>query len=401
MLPKRVAVVLPGNLPVPSVCGGAIETIVQLLIDENERVGALDVTVFSAYHPAAVARSAGYRKTRFSWIRQSHGLQCLDLCIRAARRLFAADFDRLGCRIIRRRIVKGLFDMVVVQGNPAHLLALAKTIPKDRLVLHLHANLFKDLSNYNLSIGRAAGLYIAVSDFVKEKTLANAGVAPEHVWVIRNPIDLQRFTRSGGSGRPVELVRRYAIQPDEVILLFVGRIVESKGLRELLHALAAVPGEAKCRLFVVGSFGSAFGKEDRKNSFHREMAALASPMGSRVTFTGFVHNSELAPYFALADIVVMPSLCDEAAGMVAMEAMASGVPVVTTNAGGIPEYVNESCAVILDRDDGLVASMAQAIERLAADSQLRHVMGQAGIQHSTSFSPSRFYEDYLKLAQHG
>jgi glycosyltransferase involved in cell wall biosynthesis len=102
-------------------------------------------------------------------------------------------------------------------------------------------------------------------------------------------------------------------------------------------------------------------------------------------------------YYALSDIVVMPSLCDESAGKVAMEGMASGRAVITTTAGGIPEYVTKECGILLDRGDGFVSDLRAAILDLAQNAAKRRRMGTAGALESRRFAPAIYYANYVKL----
>lgn len=123
--------------------------------------------------------------------------------------------------------------------------------------------------------------------------------------------EMMRFKLSGGC-------------PDSPILLYVGRLSPEKNLLSLRHALRAVPD---LRLALVGD-GPA-----------RERLARELP-SSRVTFTGFLHGTELAIAYASADVFAMPSTT-ETLGFVVLEAMASGLPVVAANAGGLPDLVHD------------------------------------------------------------
>ena len=74
----------------------------------------------------------------------------------------------------------------------------------------------------------------------------------------------------------------------------------------------------------------------------------------KVIFTGYIPHEELPKYYALADLVVLPSTCEEAAGLTVIEAMMMQRPVITTTMGGIPEYTNPECAVLLENDEYFV-----------------------------------------------
>ena len=397
MSQKKIAIILPGDLPVPDVLGGAIETIVQFTLDQNEKQQQLQLVVFSSYNKEAKKVSGKYRFAQFVWVRRGIAYNAVNFLIKALRKTVARKLDNFDGQILKWQVCRGNFDRVIVYGNPNHLMALSKVVPKDRLIFYMHANLFKQRDIRSLKAGCAAGRYLCVSEFIKQEIVKNAEVPPGQIAVIKNPIDLDKFTQAGELQRPADLTEKYGIRDDETVLLFVGRIVEDKGIKALLQALKSLPEKAKFKLLVVGSFGSAFGRGHQKDKFHDELIALAQTMDSKIIFTGFVHNSELPQYHALADMIVMPSLCEEAAGMVAMEAMASGLPVITTDAGGIPEYITEDCGYILRRDGDFIANVAGAIDELMRSGEKRVVMGMAGKNQARAFSPEVYYKNYVRL----
>ncbi len=151
------------------------------------------------------------------------------------------------------------------------------------------------------------------------------------------------------------------------LLLFVGQLRYYKGLDYLLRAMCELP---TARLLVVGT--------GPMNQVWRE---LATDLGirDRVFFVGAIANEELPAYYAAADVFVLPaSERSEAFGLVQLEAMAAGRPVVSTEVGTGTSYVNA------DGETGLVVpareahALAVAIARLLNDPALRHQMGAAG-----------------------
>ena len=148
-------------------------------------------------------------------------------------------------------------------------------------------------------------------------------------------------------------------------LLYVGRIDPRKGLATLLEALDILPGH---RLRVVG------GGDPEEEARLRELADPA-----RVTFEGRVTRSELPTVYASADAVVFPVEWDEPYGLVPLEAMAVGRPVVATGKGGSAEYLEAGANALLF-DAGNAASLAQAVSRLASDPDLRARLRAGGLR---------------------
>jgi rhamnosyl/mannosyltransferase len=164
-----------------------------------------------------------------------------------------------------------------------------------------------------------------------------------------------------------EIRARLGVTPSVPLLLFVGALRYYKGLNYLLEALPTIP---RAHVVIVG-----------KGPMEREWKNLAHELGigARVTFVGEVANSEAPPYYAACDVFVLPSSeRSEAFGLVQLEAMAAGKPVVCTELGTGTSFVNADGAtgyVVPARDPHALAS---AITRLIEDDALRARMGAAG-----------------------
>ena len=160
--------------------------------------------------------------------------------------------------------------------------------------------------------------------------------------------------------------------PDTV--LFVGRLVARKGLPNLLHAAAR--SRVPYRVAIVGA-----GPEEARL---RDLTS-ALGLGARVEFTGRVERGELARRYARADVFVLPATLDERGdteglGVVLLEALAHGVPVVATRRGGIPDVVKDGETGLLV-EDGDLDGLARAIDRLLEDRALAERLTRQGREH--------------------
>src|SRR5437867_586055 len=199
-------------------------------------------------------------------------------------------------------------------------------------------------------------------------TTATYAATSRAVWrynpvVIPNAVDLDRY-RPGNQGRVVR--KRHGIGEGESVVLFVGRMVDHKGIENLLEAARSV---AYAKFLLVGG-GPELDPARR----------LATRLGiaGRIVFAGEVPYEDLPEYFAACDMFVLPSVSRlEAFGIVALEAMASGKPVVVTDIPGVRE-------VITDGKEGLLADpvnpedLALKMRVLLADDRKRAEMGRAG-----------------------
>lgn len=162
-------------------------------------------------------------------------------------------------------------------------------------------------------------------------------------------------------------------------LLYLGRIDERKGIATALRALPLLDSAA---LRIVGS------GDDEHLAGLRALAAELG-VGERVSFET-VPRDEVAAVYAGADALLFPVLWEEPFGLVPLEAMASGTPVIATGAGGSGEYLRdgENCLLFAPRDDP--AALAAAVERLAADDALRARLRAAGLETAARFDERAF-----------
>ena len=102
-------------------------------------------------------------------------------------------------------------------------------------------------------------------------------------------------------------------------------------------------------------------------------------------------------YYQIADVLVAPSLCEEALSLVILEGLISGLPIIMTNSGGNLEMVNDKCAIILDKSDKelLVDNLKNSILALFNDKDKREEMSKEGKRLSKNYSESKFYNDFI------
>ncbi|HWH28675.1 MAG TPA: glycosyltransferase family 4 protein [Mycobacteriales bacterium] len=215
---------------------------------------------------------------------------------------------------------------------------------------------------------------VFVSEAVREAARARGRWVPQSTSVIGSGISERDFPV-----RPALPDRPWTWR-----LLLVGRIDPRKGIDVALRALARLPSGA--RLDVVG----------RGDATHRaELERLSRDLGvaDRVTF-GHRDRSELAAAYGAADCLLFPPVWTEPFGLVPLEAMACGTPVVTTGTGGQAALLTHEhdCLVVPPGDD---AALAAAVERLAADPVLRRRIAEAGLRTAARHGVDRYAERLL------
>ena len=227
-----------------------------------------------------------------------------------------------------------------------------------------------------------ADAVIAVSHGMRADILrCYPGIDPEKVRVVHNGIDLDRW-------RPVdepEIVRGFGIDPSRPSVIFVGRITRQKGLPYLLAAARQLPPEVQLILCA--------GTPDTPEILTEVQAGVAALQAERsgvIWIDRLLSQPELAALLSASTTFVCPSVY-EPLGIVNLEAMACGLPVVGTATGGIPEVVADGVTgrlvPIQQVDDGtgtpldperFIADLAAALSAVVADPAAARVMGIAG-----------------------
>ena len=116
----------------------------------------------------------------------------------------------------------------------------------------------------------------------------------------------------------------------------------------------------------------------------------------RIIRTGYVDNEKLYMYYNIADLVVLPSTCPDAAPLTVIEALTAGKAIVTTNNGGIPEYVEDS-ACRVEADGSFTGNLAKSIRQALDDDQLRSELETMAKTRAEGFSPERYYSDFSSI----
>lgn len=206
--------------------------------------------------------------------------------------------------------------------------------------------------------------FIGVSDAVKAK-LVDSGVPEELVQVAKSGCPPLQPTL------PMEAVR-LQMGISSFAAGYFGRMVEEKGVTVLLAAADQLPKET-IHAFGDGPLLKEYKSKGNAIRFHGRVEDVANPMSAM-------------------DIVLMPSLWEEALGFSAMEALSLGKPIVASRSGGLPELVEDGVTgfIVEKRDvDGLV----EAVKTLSGDSGLKAKMGQAALaRHKAEFTVEKFGE---------
>lgn len=132
------------------------------------------------------------------------------------------------------------------------------------------------------------------------------------------------------------------------------------------------------------------------NDYLAQIKDKANKMGNNIVFTNYISHSVLPDYYNVADIVILPSIWEEPAGLTMVEALACGAPVITTRSGGIPEYVGND-AIVIERDKMLIKNLAFSINKVLEDPEVYRRKGISRIKNN--FSEDNYLERFMKCIE--
>lgn len=285
----------------------------------------------------------------------------------------------------------------------AVLKALRQRAP-DRLEIHNRAILFHALSSHPIRLAlylhndpwsirglktereraavlRRADYVVCVSSFLKQRFCA--GLSPEDcakVRVVPNTV-------------AVDQLRPEAEKQPEI--LFVGRLIPEKGALPLIEALGRVlPAHPGWSARMIGAWH--FGQTQPRFSHEHDIQAAAEKVGPALQMLGYQTFDQVVMAFNRAAIVVVPSLWQEPFGRTALEAMAAGCAVVSSNRGGLPEVVGDAGLLV----DPEPEPLASALNSLINDPERRSVLGRLAAERArTVFAPERVHDRIRALRQ--
>ncbi len=352
----KIAILTSGILPVPAVQGGAVENLIDFYLEYNNVHRQHDIVVFSAYHPFVKNHSAlhsssnhyKYIKTRSLWFK---------ILRRIYRRYYPKGYYHssieLYFELIYRQIKKGSFDLIILENRPAFALKLRERFHETPIISHLHTNMVHSRDSKAKEIIHSTNAFITVSNYLKEE-IENVGI-PTKTTVVYNGIDTTIFNTNVS---PVDR-KTLGFDDKDFLVIFTGRLVENKGIKELLLAIKELREEKNIKLLVIGS--EDFSKEAGQSVFLSELHQIARTLEERVVFTGFIPYQKLPSYLATANVMVVPSHINEAFGMTCIEASAIGLPIIATNEGGIPEALDGQKYLLIDKGQDMPTQIANAI----------------------------------------
>ena len=383
----KLLIISAGVHPVPPVNGGAVENLIDFYLKDSKNN---NIEVLSIYDDKLESYEYKYNNCKFHFIKKNtiHDFFTL-YSEKILRRLFGiyygTPYIRKVCSYIKKE--KKDYDMIVVENMPQYG-PMIKKVSNSKLVLHLHNDYlnidsFKNKENYS-----SYDKILCVSDFISNRVRAVGNTNDNKVFTLYNGIDLERFYNNSKSND--DIFTKYKIEKNKFNIIYSGRVCPEKGVENLIDAFNMM-NDSTLQLIILGGYNYGTSKD---NDFITNLKKKSL----KVVFTGYVNYDDINYLYAIADLGVIPSIVNEACPLTAIEMMASGIPVICTNSGGLPELIDDKCGIIVDRTN-LTQNLNQAIKKVYDNKELLENYSQNAKLRSQNFSREQYVANFWKYLE--
>ena len=383
----KLAVLTCGMLPIPAVQGGAVENLIDFYLEYNNIHKLHDITIYSPWNAKVINHSALSSKVNHYVF-----IDVTSFKAKIKRRIYSYfhsnEYYNYFIEYYFEKIYAYLknksYDYIILENCPGYTYKLSQRGYKN-LILHLHNDLLHSKSRYHDDIFKGLYKILTVSDYIKKRV--STIQQSNKIHTICNGIDLHKFSPKDNLS-----INRKSIgfTEKDFVIVYSGRINNEKGISELIDAMLQLKNPC-IKLMILGS--SFFDNARNEDVFIQSLKDKAKRLENTIVFTGFIPYSQVPEYLQLADISVLPSMWEEPFGLTIVEAMAVGLPLITTRSGGIPE-ICEGVAVIVERNN-IVKNLANAILYLYQDTEKRKRMASASLERAKLFDKKTYAKNFF------
>jgi spore coat protein SA len=360
----KILMICTEKLPVPPVLGGAIQTYISGTLPHLSKFH--DITVLGISDPSLPDQET------------IDGIHY----VRVPGKVFEIYREN-----VVRYVESNQFDLIHIFNRPRLVMPVRNAAPQSKITLSMHNDMFNpekiDPEEATAALEQVSNI-VTVSDYVGNVIRELYPQASPKIRTIYSGVDTERFLP--GNHPKMQKIRKEIRQANglenKTVILFAGRLSNNKGVDKLVRALPELSKKFKDLALVI--VGSKWFSQNDVTDYVAYVRALAKKLPIPVVTTGFVVPDEIQNWFAAADLFVCTSQWQEPLARVHYEAMAAGLPIVTTARGGNPE-------VILSKENGLIVEnpedpscFVETLSQILSDKSLMKRMGEKGRELAVS-----------------
>ena len=397
----NILFITPLALPNPTTKGGAVENLIQMLIDQNEESKLHNFSICTIWDEKAEHIAAKYKCCHYHFIKYYNFLKYIDSFMNMTLSLLLKK-NPAGWKLlwkifsvfyIKRILKENTYDCVVVENSPFFLRLFKdhKLNKKygNKLFFHAH-NDYRSLYGTEEIIKKCKVVF-TISEYIKMSLGKQVGVSLKNAVNLYNCANHNMFNKNRYNR--IGIRTKLGFSDDDIVVVFSGRLTEEKGFLEGIKAISLIENR-NIKLLLIGGY---FYKDNIKNPYQEKIDDYKNSIGDRLIVTGYVDYADIPQYYRAADIALVPALWNEPACMSLVESMTMGLPFVTTNVGGIPEYADSKGGIILEKDGSLVDNIKKSIIKLAEDVDLRNEMGRYNEEKYKNYDEKFYYNRFCDI----
>lgn len=368
----KIAILSSGLLPIPASNGGAIETLIDDFILTNEKYHKYNIDVYSI-----PTKKSEKKYVEYIYINN----RLHEFCIKVINKLFHKNIPIN--YFFQKKMIKKVnsrnYDFIILENYPELVLKLNS----DKIIEYVHSDVLNKSTKKAKEIIEKCYKIITVSDYIKDRVIESFD--NDKTFTVYNCIDFNEFDEDEYKKNRRDIRKKYDIDENDIVFVYSGRLSPEKGVLEAVKAFSKT-NLSNAKLLIIGGIWYGCNKV---NDYFKQLKEFSN---SNVIFTGYVLHNEIEKYLCASDIGLVPSICNEAAGLSVVEFMARKNLVIASNRGGIKEYMNSQNILIdFDSTDELIDKMRKEMKNISVSLKERN----DNLEFSKKFSKEA---NYLMIA---
>lgn len=396
----KIAFITPGFVPVPAVKGGAIERLMTYLIEQNEDANEFDIDLYTVDHPKL--KNIKFKNTKINKIKLN---KIEEIYNRLFNHFFwrfnvEKSFNQYGRKTLKE-LLKNKYDYILIENNmyiyKEIYSKIIKKYPNTKFIFHLHNDIGKvdkpnSLCKYILN---TATTVLTCSEYLKNRL--ESICKTNNVKVLYNVIDFSNMNYNEEERKKIR--KQYDIE-NNFVYGYIGRISKEKGVLELIRAYKkVVKNNNNVKLMIIGD--TLF--NNSKNKYCMDIEKEISDIKDSIILAGSIKNELINNYMSAVDALVIPTICEEAFGIVAAEGLACERPIVATKSGGMLEILNDKNSLLIDKSN-IVSNLEEALINVLENKDeytKKSKVGKSTLINNDNFHCKYYLKNFCNLIKKG
>ncbi len=385
---KKIAFISSGYLPLPSVKGGAVETLIDILLNSSKVQNKYQIDVYSIYDKEAFEESSKQNKINYIYLKPCFIIKKVFRYIinKYTRKYIGNDYIINLIKNYKEKLSN--YDYVIIENKPEFSLTLRKYI-KGKLIFHSHNDFLNKDTKHAKEILKSYDCIYALSEYICNRICEiDEQEGKKKVKLLYNGVDTKKF-ENPPMKEIQEIKKKLKLSQDDIVILFTGRLVEEKGIKELIQAFNKLNND-KLKLIITGDINP---RNYKLKMFVHELKKISNK-NKNIIFTGYINYHKIPLYYNIADVGVIPSIWEEPFALTVIEHLAAGHPVIVSNSGAMPELVNNNVAIVVNKSFNFVNNLSEALLKVKSNTTNNK---RLCILQAKKFDKSNYINRFIEL----